>query len=108
MSKNLAQEHVELVQIFLQLLGTDGNRRERHTSSFPSPFVIRMCMKYIPGNEGNEGTWEFTSYESNRVHAINNFVTMPAYTHMKYHKEFIIINRACWYTLFLKHELLTL
>ena len=50
-SKNLAQEHVnivqvELIKIFLQLLGTDGNRRERHTSSFPSPFIIIMYMKW--------------------------------------------------------------
>ena len=64
----MAQEHVNIVQveltkILLQLLGTDGNRRERHTSSFPSPFIIIMCMKYIPGNEGNEETSEFNSYE---------------------------------------------
>ena len=77
----MAQEHVnivqiELIQIFLQLLGTDGNRRERHTSSFPSPFIIIMCMKYIPGNEGNEGTREFTSYESQYISQSQSFLDL--------------------------------
>ena len=64
----IGQEHVNFIQvelekIFLQLSGTGGNRRECHTSPFPSTFIIIMCMKYIPGNEENERTGEFTSYE---------------------------------------------
>ncbi len=64
----MAQEHVnivikiEIILIFLQLLRTDGNRRKRQTSPFPSTFIIKMCMNYIPGNGGNEATKEFTSY----------------------------------------------